>query len=183
MIASTLCFLFCWSVVVFTSTWHLYFRVTYSDTAAPGYHRFILKVRRMKHMNFGVPGGPTLTMGHFRLERLLTGVSGRQAWLVGAEVDSILQYGGWMSMLDPGDRGARALLTRDLGQSTTVMTTIQTCGSFWNGKMRSCLPTISCWSQSWMQNIPSMWRWCTKSAQSLATSDGLSASRGTPLFR
>ena len=87
-IVSTVCFLFCWSVVVFTSTWHLYFRVTYSDTAAPGYHRFILKVRRMKHMNSGVPGGPTLTMGHFRLERLLTGLSGRQTWLVGAEVDS-----------------------------------------------------------------------------------------------
>ena len=58
--------LFCWNIVVFTSNWHLYFRVTYSLIAAPEFHRFILKVRRTNHMNFEVPVGGSSTLGYFR---------------------------------------------------------------------------------------------------------------------
>ena len=135
---------FCWNMVVFTATWHLYFRVTFSDTAAPEFHRFILKVRRTKHMNYGVPGGGSITMGYFRLERLPRG------WFVGPVSAGAGQSGGWTSMLAPGDLEVLGLPTRGLGQITTdtgAMTTIRTSGSFWSVKTRSCLPTIFCWSQ------------------------------------
>ena len=180
---------FWWHRVVFTSTWHLYFRVTFSPTAAPEIHRFISKVRRMKQIIWTTEcreeGGATITMGCFRLEKLLTeGLVGfHLALLVRCSRD---QSGRWMSMLVPGDLEVPGLLTRGPGQITTdteAMTTIQTSGSFWNVKTRSCRPTTSYWSQSWTPNTLLTWRWCTRSAQSSGTSGGSSASRGTPWFR
>ena len=81
-----LCFVGIWSSLhppdIFISALHFL-------PAAPEFHRFILKVRRMKHLNYGVPGGAAITMGYFRLERLFTGWSvASLPCLVSAEVAS-----------------------------------------------------------------------------------------------